>query len=103
MIMAPIGKNRTNVIGASTAWALMTISNLPCAPPSSVVESELLSDEEEEEDDDELEVVEATVVVKGLELLPPAAFWRLSVVSPYLVCCETEALTLFEETAEPVL
>jgi hypothetical protein len=81
---------------------MMTIFNLPGAPPSSVVESELLSDEEDEEED-ELEVVEATVVVKGLELLPPAAFWRLSVVSPYLVCCETEALTLFEETAEPVL
>jgi hypothetical protein len=80
---------------------MMTIFNLPGAPPSSVVESELLSDEEDEED--EVEVVEATVVVKGLELLPPAAFWRLSVVSPYLVCCETEALTLFEETAEPVL
>jgi hypothetical protein len=80
---------------------MMTISNLLGSPPSSVVESELLSDEEDEEE--ELEVVEATAVVKGLELLPPAAFWRLSVVSPYSVCCETEALMLSEETAEPAL
>jgi hypothetical protein len=81
---------------------MMTISNLLGSPPSSVVESELLSDEEDEEEE-ELEVVEATAVVKGLELLPPAAFWRLSVVSPYSVCCKTEALTLSEETAEPAL
>jgi hypothetical protein len=108
--MAPIGKKRTKATGARTAWAMMTMSKLPGSPPPSpppsppsvVVSSPLPDEEDEEEDDDEPEGIEAAVV-KGLALLPPAAFWRLSEVVPYLVCCEREALTLSEDIAEPVL
>jgi hypothetical protein len=60
----------------------------PSPPPDPDVSEELLDEDEDEDGDDELELedVEATFVVKGLELLPPAAFWRFSIVLSYAVC-----------------
>ena len=60
----------------------------PSPPPDPDVSEELLDEGEDEDGDDELELedVEATSVVKGLELLPPAAFWRFSIVLSYAVC-----------------
>jgi hypothetical protein len=77
----------------------------PGVPPPPPLDDEAVeADEgEDEEAEDEFEDVESAVDVKGLELLPPAAFWRLRVVVPYWVCCETLALTLSESIAEPVL
>jgi hypothetical protein len=68
---------------------MFTSAGVPPSPPSDTDVSEELLDEDEDEDgDDELELedVEATFVVKGLELLPPAAFWRFSMVLSYAVC-----------------
>jgi hypothetical protein len=68
---------------------MFTSAGVPPPPPSDPDVSEELLDEDEDEDgDDELELedVEATFVVKGLELLPPAAFWRFSIVLSYAVC-----------------
>ena len=61
------------------------------SPPSSpldAVSDEVLDADEgaDEEPEDEPEDVESAVVVKGFELLPPAAFWRLSDVVPYTEC-----------------
>ena len=61
----------------------------PSPPPDPDVSEELLDEDEDDVDDDdelELEDVEVTFVVKGLELSPPAAFWRFSVVLSYAVC-----------------
>jgi len=60
----------------------------PSPPPDPDVSEELLDEDEDEDGDDELELedVEATFVVKGLELLPPASFWRFSIVLSYAVC-----------------
>jgi hypothetical protein len=69
---------------------MFTLAGVPPPPPPDPDVSEELLDEDEDDDDDddelELEDVEATVVVKGLELLPPAAFWRLSAVLSYAEC-----------------
>lgn len=74
---------------------MFTSAGVPPPPPSEFDVSEELLDEDEDEDDvdddddddePELEDVEATFVVKGLELSPPAAFWRFSVVLSYAVC-----------------
>jgi hypothetical protein len=70
---------------------MFTSAGVPPPPPSEPDVSEELLDEDEDDvddDDDELELedVEATFVVKGLELSPPAAFWRFSVVLSYAVC-----------------
>jgi hypothetical protein len=74
----------------------------PPPPPPDPLD-DVLDKLPDDEDEPEPEDVEATVVVKGLELLPPTAFWRLRVVESYSVCCETDALTLSEDTAEPLL
>jgi hypothetical protein len=69
---------------------MFTSAGVPPPPPSEPDVSEELLDEDEDDvdDDDELELedVEATFVVKGLELLPPAASWRFNVVLSYAVC-----------------
>jgi len=69
---------------------MFTSLGVPPSPPLDDVSDELLDDGDEGEDDeaddepdDELDDVESAVVVKGLELLPPAAFWRLRDVVPY--------------------
>lgn len=78
--------------------------------PSSELDdvSEALADELVLEPGLELELepedIEAEFVVKGLvRLFPPVPVSRLRLVVPYSVCCETEALTLFEDIAEPDL
>ncbi len=73
---------------------MFTSAAVPPPPPSELdVSEELLDEDDVDVDDDcddddklELEDVEATFVVKGLELVPPAAFWRFSVVLSYAVC-----------------
>ena len=70
---------------------MFTSAGVPPPPPLEPDVSEELLDEDEDDvddDDDELELedVEATFVVKGLELLPPASFWRFSIVLSYAVC-----------------
>jgi hypothetical protein len=99
-----MGKKRMKAAGARTACAMMTIFRSLGTPPPPLDPLDDVSEELPDEDEDEAEPedVEATVV-KGLELLPPTAFWRLRVVESYSVCCETEALTLSEDTAEPLL
>ena len=80
MIIAPIGKKSTKATGARIAWAMRTSVPLELPP---------LSDCEVPDEPLDVPVVEDDVdaaVVKGFELLPPAAFWRLKVVVPKVLC-----------------
>lgn len=107
--MAPIGNISTKATEARIPCASLTAEKVDGRPPplDPELEPPVVDPSFPSSSPDLLElglgVDDAADAKNGFELLPPVALCKLKVVDPYLLCCARFAVTLSDETADPVL